>query len=642
MFVTVLGVAAFVGDAAIRRGAGALTGAVRWIAWALAATAVLLAVHIVPLALGVLSRATVIVACAVAFAAGVALARAARRRGIEPAAAVARGPVLLGAAAMVAALGAALGLIRADGADPVLSFDALNYQLPQVARWMQSGSLWQLDQMFPDYSNATYPHHGNVLLLAAMLPVSDDTLARLVPIPYAGLAALAVYAAALELGAARGWALLAAAMPLAIPIFVRVALEGTQTDPPFYFFFTAGALFLLRHHRTAARADLVLAGLALGLALGTKWYALTTIPVLLVVWAVARRRGRLRWWRDGVRLVVLIALAGGIWLVRNLVETGNPVFPQPLGPFDAPADPLRDQLGWTLLHYLTDLDAWREYLVGQFTDFIGAPGYVLAAAGVVAVAVAWRRRDGRALAVAAAALACIVAYAATPYSAFGPEGRPVVAYTSMRYAVPALLLCAIVLAWLGTLAPRPAAVAVAVAVGLGLIASYDIDLGLVAASTAGLAAAVLVGRRLSPRTAVAAGLVVVGLATLHIRDLALGRNYARYDPAYSYIEAVLASDSKIMLAGVWPLQAVAPGWPAFGATLGNEVEYMGTFVDGMLRATKGETAFTRQLRASGADALIVGRGQAGGGVPAPEEEWARAAGFETEAASDGLALLVRQ
>ncbi len=247
--------------------------------------------------------------------------------------------MLLGAAAVVLVVGAALGLIRAEGSDPVISFDALNYQLPQVARWIQSGSMWQLDQMFPDYSNATYPHHGNLLLLAVMLPVSDDTLARFVPIPYAGLGGLAVYAAALELGASRGWALLASATPLAIPIFVRVALEGTQTDTPFYFFFTAAALFLLRHHRTAARSDLVLAGLALGLALGTKWYALTTIPVLLIVWALARWRGRLRWWRDGLRLVGLIALGGGIWLVRNAVETGNPLYPQPLGPLPAPPGP---------------------------------------------------------------------------------------------------------------------------------------------------------------------------------------------------------------------------------------------------------------------------------------------------------------
>ena len=241
-----------------------------------------------------------------------------------------------------------------------------------------------------------------------------------------------------------------------------------------------------------------------------------------------------------------------------------------------------------------------------------------------------------------AALACIAAYAVTPYSAFGPEGEPVVAYTSMRYAVPALLLCAIVLAWLGTRAPRLVAAGVAVAVALGLVASYTVDARLVAASTAGLAVAALVGRRLAPRIAVAAGLLIVGLATLHIRDIALGRNYARYDPAYGYIEAQLASGKKIMLAGVWPLQAVAPAWPAFGATLDNEVEYVGTFVDGMLRATKDPVAFARQLRASGADALIVGRGQAGGGVPAPEEEWARAAGFETVSASDGLALLVRQ
>ncbi len=78
MFVTVFAVAAFAGDVTIRRGAPALTGAVRWIAWALAATTVLLLVHGVPLALGVLSKGTVLAATAIAAMAAAPPRRAAR------------------------------------------------------------------------------------------------------------------------------------------------------------------------------------------------------------------------------------------------------------------------------------------------------------------------------------------------------------------------------------------------------------------------------------------------------------------------------------------------------------------------------------------------------------------------------------
>ncbi len=207
----------------------------------------------------------------------------------------------------------------------------------------------------------------------------------------------------------------------------------------------------------------------------------------------------------------------------------------------------------------------------------------------------------------------------------------------MRYAVPALMLAAIALAWLGTRAPRLigaglAAIA-ALAVVSGLLASYDIDFGIVAASTAGFAVAVSIGRRLAPRTAVVAAVAIVGVTTLHIRDHALDDNYAKWDPAYTWIEANAPRDAKIMLAGIWPLRAVAPGWPAFGPTLDNEVVYVGKFVDGMLRAEKDPAAFAQQLIDEDADALIVGRGQAGGGVSVPEEEWA---GCRRLRARDGL------
>src|SRR5207249_1857830 len=91
-----------------------------------------------------------------------------------------------------------------------------------------------------------------------------------------------------------------------------------------------GTLFLVRHFRTRRTSELVLGGVALGIAFGTKWYGISVVVVVLACWAaasLAARRGRRVVARQGAALVGLVLAAGGVWLVRNWVTTGNPLFP---------------------------------------------------------------------------------------------------------------------------------------------------------------------------------------------------------------------------------------------------------------------------------------------------------------------------
>jgi hypothetical protein len=525
--------------------------------------------------------------------------------------------------------------------DGIGSSDTLSYQLPQVARWIQTGSLWQLDQFFPDYSNATYPHHGQLLLLAVVLPFRAVFLARLVPVPYLGLTALAVYAAARELGAVRAWAALGAALALAVPIFVLTGITGANTDTPMTFFTASALLFLLRHHRTGAHADLLLAGLACGLALGTKWYAITMLAALLGTWLACTRLDRRRVARPALWLGGLTLAVAGLWLLRNLVEAGNPIFPQKLPLFNSPPDPLRELYGWSLAHYLFDLDIWREYLWPQFRHFMSAPGFVLALAPLIVVVVARRERVR---AVAVAALLMSVAYLFTTYSALGPEDQPVSASASMRYEVPALLLGATCVAWLGTrlrrTGPLPALAAL-VAVVLGTWALYggDLTVGAIVVGAAVAGLVTLGARRWGQRATVVVGVSVALLGVVKVRHDATGRGYGPRDPVLAWIEANAATDTRIALAGTWPASTVAPVLPAFGPRLENDVVYAGPFVDSMLRAETDADRFARRL--DGFDLVIVGRGPRPSTGPAAEEEWAEAAGFAPVVSSPSLALLAR-
>ncbi|MEA2168774.1 MAG: hypothetical protein QOF76_2074, partial [Solirubrobacteraceae bacterium] len=575
------------------------------------------------------------------------------------------------------ATGAALAFLNDHAREATLSSDALNFQIPQVIRWMQTGSMWQLDQFFPLYSNATYPHDGNILLLATVLPFDDAFLARLVPVPFGLLTCAGVFACAREVGATRGWSVIAAVFPAALPLFVKVALDGAQTDTPMCFATVLALLFLLRHHRTGDRAELVLAGLAIGFAAGTKLYAFTAYPPMVAVWLVARYL-QLRDWRAVARdLAWLVGIAGALaspWLIRNLVEAGNPLFPQPLGPFTAPRDIIREQASSSLLDYATDRSVWHDYLRPQFSVFFASPGYVMAGIPVIASAVALKLRDRRMLAFALAGVAAGAIYLAMPYSAFGPKGMPVLAFASMRYAFPALLVGAVCIAWLGTRAgagpaPKIAAEAggaarqpwlgaggrraleavlavgagVAILDGLGTqyrppagfgtdIETSAVIIGVVVA--AGALALALRARRVAIGTGLAA-LVVV--AVLVNRDYTID-TYRQSDPALAYLIDHAPAGQRVAIAGRWSTDGISPVLPAFGPRLGNHVTFLGPFEEHLLHDETDPARFAMRLR--GYDFLLVGRQLSGGG-PAPEEGWARAAGFSEVASSGRLALLER-
>ena len=208
-----------------------------------------------------------------------------------------------------------------------------------------------------------------------------------------------------------------------------------------------------------------MAGLAAGLAAGTKLNFLPPAAALVVGLALIVPRGR-HW--TALWIAGLASLAGGgYWYFRNLVHTGNPLpWIHHLGPVDLPApeQALGGREAHSVLGYLTDTSAWSDWFFPGLHQafwiawpFLGAA----ALAGLfLAVAQPHRRRDDlstqgrqivpsadglggrdRVLLVAGlVGLASALAWLIAPTSASGPDGMPKGFESGLRYLAPALIL----------------------------------------------------------------------------------------------------------------------------------------------------------------------------------------------------------
>jgi hypothetical protein len=277
-----------------------------------------------------------------AIAVGAALRRRAFRSLAPPrinaakAAAWWRGPsgVLLVLLSLLCLVQLVWALIRALRLPPY-GWDALWYHLVAVAQFVQSGSL-EPSGLNP-YADS-YPRTGE--LLAAWLAVfpGSDALVPVAQVGFAVLGALATVGIARTVGVTGVGASIAGMLYFLTPIVLAQAATA-YVDVTLAAFQVASLYFLMRGLFTespgasgsrASEVRFVLAGLSLGLAVGTKptavvWTALSVVTVA-VVCAVGHRV-----WKDAGRAVAVVAgvaiMIGCPWYVLNMIRFGNPVYP---------------------------------------------------------------------------------------------------------------------------------------------------------------------------------------------------------------------------------------------------------------------------------------------------------------------------
>lgn len=658
----------------VRRRLSHLRGAIAVVAGGLLALLGVFACSVVPAALGLLSVWSVLVASGIWLTAGIALTRNPRRADDElwpprgDRSAASRALAVAGVAVVgISALAVTIGFARV----PPTNVDTLTFHLPGIARWIQSGSIWQIDQFIALVATGHYPNTGNMIQASLVLPWRNDFPIRLLGLPVLALAGLALFSLGRELGADRASAALIAAATISVPSVLGPALVQPLPDVFLVAGLSAGAVFLARHHRTWRVSDLMLAGVGLGIAFGSKWYGVTSVPILIAVWSLGwliARRGIGSVVVSTATLAATVLGLGGVWLVRNWIESSNPFFPAQVdfGPvsFDAPPDPRGETIGATVLDYVGDGRAVTDALLSGWLSSLGIAGYALALAiplCTILLAREWalpmlRERRWLGVSLVASAVALALAYAATPSSAPGFENElPDVTFNA-RYAVPALILASGCASWIAARvgsAGRTAVQVVAfVAIVDGIarelrpgIASTAASLILVAAGVVGWALWRRAGKVRAPSfprgaivaMAIAGSLVLLGGGYVLQRDFN-ERGYGGMNTT-DWVLDNAPEGAKVGVAAAWGNETRSPVRALFGPRLRNNVSYVGELRQNQLASFPDRASFQAALRAQRYDLLLVGRGFATVKEDPQRARWAEQLGFVEVARDPGLVLL---
>jgi hypothetical protein len=326
----------------------------------------------------------------------------------------------------------------------IFNFDSLWYHMPFAVDMAQSHSVVGMHHVETVFTNWFYPQNSELLHGVGILLTGRDTLSLFLNFGWLAVAFLAAYCVGRPYGRGALTAV-AAAILLACHTLVVRDPGAAKNDLAAAALLLASIAILVEawsHRRDGwDRWALAAAGLAAGLAAGTRVTGLAMAGALTVAVVVLGPQGRrlasFGWW-------FLPALAGGgFWYLRNLVVAGNPIPEvESLGPISLP-HPERLQEGrpdFSIAHYLTDTGVWRHYFAPGLHDAFGVlwPLVVFGAA-VAALLAIFRGRDRIVRWVGAVALLGLVAYLFTPLSAAGAEGEPVGFGINIRYVIPALL-----------------------------------------------------------------------------------------------------------------------------------------------------------------------------------------------------------
>jgi hypothetical protein len=326
-------------------------------------------------------------------------------------------------------------------------FDSTWYHGPFAAGFFQSGNTWDLHFIAPQFLAWFYPSNAEIFHSIGMLAFGRDLLSPLLNLGWFGGCLVACWCIGRPYRVAP-WSLALGAIALSLPVLSDQAGEARNDIVGIFFLLAAVAVALnawaVRRKGEAGLSPgaLLVVGLAVGLAAGTKLNFLLPAAVLVFGLALIASAGK------RLRALVVAGLAalagGGYWYLRNLIYTGNPLpWFDSIGPISLPApdQALGGREGHSVLGYLTDGSVWSDWFLPGLHGGLTILWPLLAALALAGLLLCFSRESSSPLrVVAAAGLAAAFAWLIAPTSASGPEGMPRGFESGLRYLAPALVL----------------------------------------------------------------------------------------------------------------------------------------------------------------------------------------------------------
>ncbi len=337
--------------------------------------------------------------------------------------------------------------VQAAWGEGMYSADTIWYHGPMSARIANEGTAWPLHFTDTEYLNWFYPGNSELQHALGIALLKNDLISPLINLGWLGVALLSSWCLGRRFGVAP-LTLVAAAIVLDTGNMIpREAGTMANDVAPVALLLAGAAILVTAADRKSfpSAAALGVVGLASGLALGTKLTALGAFVALFAVLTLIAPTGR-RWKTFGF-LALGAFITAGIWPIRNLALSGNPVpWLQSIGPIDlpGPARGLEGRDPYSVAHYIfvnPDGRVWGTYILDGLHNVLGPLWIAIllgSAAGALIALI--RPRIGVVRALGAAAAVGLIAYVFTPLTAAGPEGSPFSFTANLRYLAPALTL----------------------------------------------------------------------------------------------------------------------------------------------------------------------------------------------------------
>ena len=243
---------------------------------------------------------------------------------------------------------------------PPWDYDGLMYHLQGPRLFLEAGRIIPL----PENVLTFYPSTWEMIYMLGM-GLGSDIFARLIHFSTLILFLISTYTFGKRfLSKLGGW--IAASILLGTPILVLLGISAYTDIAWGLFQFLAIAIFLVWLKENEVRL-LALSGLMQGLALGSKYLALSGAVVLLVFifWFSKRMNGtRINWKKSFLNgsvfgsLTITLAMP---WYLKNYFWTGNPVFPFYLPQNIVDFDQIKIWMGW--INSFGTGKNWFDYLL---------------------------------------------------------------------------------------------------------------------------------------------------------------------------------------------------------------------------------------------------------------------------------------